>query len=327
MKPITITAKGRAQLPRVERPVIHEAATGTQGRKSGARLSCPNLSELQFHFAVFAMTMSTAFAIAGEPGVFAESPLENATAVWDMADVNGAAAENARLTVEGDVMLGVGLEGSEREASLRRGGDGLVAQFHGGYLVARQDAAEPPQLRGEAMTFCIRLCNPSGTWNVPLFARKTPDDSFGRILYPAPLNKAMVGYPHRNRIERDTAVEFLWRTTLRKERVHAKYYNNGEPTVSFKLVVDGENTLCEHPAIAEAAVFGVPDDVLGEAIAAVVVCREGDVLTESEVQRHCAAQLEDFMVPHSVQFRETLPQTDNGKVDKKSFKQTPVGTG
>ncbi len=266
MKPITITPKGRVWLPRLERPCFRQTTTISQCCEGERRLSCPNLSELHFYVAGFALMLSTAVALAGKSEVLAESPLRNATAVWDMADANGPLAENARLTVEGKVELGVGLEGMDREASLCRGGDGIVAQFDSGYLVAGKNGAEPIHLRGEKMTFCIRLRDPSGKWKVPLFARKTPDDPFGRILYPAPLNKAMVGYPQRNRIERDTAVEFMWRTTPLKERVHAKYYNNGQPTGWFKFVVDGEkkyDQVTEGDFVAGVLRLQAPLDLIG----------------------------------------------------------------
>lgn len=63
----------------------------------------------------------------------------------------------------------------------------------------------------------------------------------------------------------------------------------------------------------------MPDDVLGEAIRAFVVLDEGAELTEQEVIRACRERLENFMVPRDVMLLDELPQTDTGKVRKKSL--------
>jgi long-chain acyl-CoA synthetase len=76
-----------------------------------------------------------------------------------------------------------------------------------------------------------------------------------------------------------------------------------------------ENVLYAIPGVVEAAVVGVNDPVLGQAIKAFVVF-DGIELTEADVLRHCRAHLEDFMVPHRVEFRSELPKTSSGKVKK-----------
>jgi amino acid adenylation domain-containing protein len=76
-----------------------------------------------------------------------------------------------------------------------------------------------------------------------------------------------------------------------------------------------ENVLYSLPGVIEAAVVGVPDPILGEAIKALVVC-QGDHLTERDILSHCRAHLEDFMVPQIVEFRDELPKTESGKIKK-----------
>ena len=82
-----------------------------------------------------------------------------------------------------------------------------------------------------------------------------------------------------------------------------------------------EAVLHAHPGIAEAVVVGVPDPVLGHAIGALVI-RADPSLTEKDVIRHCAAHLEDFMVPKIVEFRTELPKTDTGKVSRRLAAET-----
>ncbi len=77
-----------------------------------------------------------------------------------------------------------------------------------------------------------------------------------------------------------------------------------------------EGILYRLPEVAEAAVVGVPDPVLGQAIKAFIVCGDGHQLAERDVLRHCAQHLEDFMMPKHVEFRDSLPKTSSGKIDR-----------
>lgn len=80
-----------------------------------------------------------------------------------------------------------------------------------------------------------------------------------------------------------------------------------------------EDVLYELPGVQEAVLVGVPDAVLGMALRAVIVRREGQPLEATEVVRHCAARLEDYMVPQQVEFRDALPKTDTGKLSRRAL--------
>ncbi|MBN1883933.1 MAG: AMP-binding protein [Candidatus Krumholzibacteriota bacterium] len=71
--------------------------------------------------------------------------------------------------------------------------------------------------------------------------------------------------------------------------------------------------------VVEAAVVGVPDEILGEAIKLFVVRREGSAIGEKDVLAHCKAHLEDFMIPSIVEFRDALPKTTTGKITTKGL--------
>jgi long-chain acyl-CoA synthetase len=78
-----------------------------------------------------------------------------------------------------------------------------------------------------------------------------------------------------------------------------------------------ENVLFAHPAVSEAVVFGVPDAVLGQKIKAVVTLKADAKATPAQLQRHCAAHLEDYLVPQVIEVVADLPRTPTGKIDKK----------
>jgi acyl-CoA ligase (AMP-forming) (exosortase A-associated) len=81
-----------------------------------------------------------------------------------------------------------------------------------------------------------------------------------------------------------------------------------------------ENVLYNLEGILEAAVVGVPDEILGQAIKAFVVLKEGIILSENDILRYCQKNLEDFMVPKYLELVETLPKTESGKIRKVGLK-------
>jgi amino acid adenylation domain-containing protein len=86
-----------------------------------------------------------------------------------------------------------------------------------------------------------------------------------------------------------------------------------------------ENCLYEIAGVREAAVIGVPDPILGATIKAVIAADPESGLTERAVIRHCAARLEDFMVPKQVEFRAELPKSENGKIARREIAEAALG--
>ena len=80
-----------------------------------------------------------------------------------------------------------------------------------------------------------------------------------------------------------------------------------------------ENVLFSLAGVAEVAVIGVPDVLLGQSVKAFVAVREGSLLDNKALQRHCAAHLEDFAIPKQIELVGELPKTSNGKIDKQAL--------
>jgi long-chain acyl-CoA synthetase len=90
-----------------------------------------------------------------------------------------------------------------------------------------------------------------------------------------------------------------------------------------------EESLYEHPDVAEAAVVGMPDPRLGEDVWAAVQLRAGAVAGESDLRAHVAARLTKFKVPTRVVILDQMPKNATGKIQKRAVKEmiaSPAGT-
>lgn len=80
-----------------------------------------------------------------------------------------------------------------------------------------------------------------------------------------------------------------------------------------------ENELCQMESVSEAAVIGVSDEILGQAIKVFIVTNPEAELLKADVMRYCQQNLEPFMMPKYVEFRKSLPKLSNGKINKRKL--------
>jgi long-chain acyl-CoA synthetase len=101
------------------------------------------------------------------------------------------------------------------------------------------------------------------------------------------------------------------------DRVKDMIVTGGENVYSAEV----ENALASHPAVAEVAVIGIPHDVWGEAVHAIVVLRPDATATADELAAHARERIAGYKVPKSIEFRtEPLPLSGALKVLKRELR-------
>jgi fatty-acyl-CoA synthase len=80
--------------------------------------------------------------------------------------------------------------------------------------------------------------------------------------------------------------------------------------------IEVEDCLYQHPAVAEAAVIGVPDEKWGETIKALVVLRPGGEATAADLIAFCRGRMAHYKCPTSIELRDALARTATGKLQK-----------
>jgi amino acid adenylation domain-containing protein len=80
-----------------------------------------------------------------------------------------------------------------------------------------------------------------------------------------------------------------------------------------------ETVLCSHPEIENAVVIPIPDDIIGNRISVIIVQMTSGKIDKEEILRHCSAKLPKYMIPEFIEFRDSLPSTSSGKVDRKKL--------
>ncbi|CAM3851137.1 acyl-CoA synthetase [Mesobacillus zeae] len=101
------------------------------------------------------------------------------------------------------------------------------------------------------------------------------------------------------------------------DRLKDMIISGGENVYSIEV----EEVLYEHPAVLEAAIIGLPDEVWGEAVCAVVVPRAGAFADENELRAFCREKLAGYKVPRKVFIEKELPRNASGKILKYQLRQ------
>jgi amino acid adenylation domain-containing protein len=144
-----------------------------------------------------------------------------------------------------------------------------------------------------------------GYWGMP--------DRTAEVLVPDPLDPKGPGHVYRTG---DLVVEGpngnLWFRGRRDSQIKSRGYR-----IELGEV---EEALLAHPAVMECAVTAVPDELVSNRIRAHVVV-QGD-LEPADLVRFCGQRLPRYMVPEAIEFREALPRTSTGKIDRRALAET-----
>jgi len=85
-----------------------------------------------------------------------------------------------------------------------------------------------------------------------------------------------------------------------------------------------EEFLYAHPKIADVQVVGVPDEKLGETVAAWIKLKTGESAAEDEIREFCRGKIAHFKIPQYVRFVEAFPMTVTGKIQKYVIRRTEI---
>jgi long-chain acyl-CoA synthetase len=156
--------------------------------------------------------------------------------------------------------------------------------------------------------------------------KAVPAGSPGEIWFKGP--NLIRGYWNKPEATAETIVDG-WLRTGDLGRLDDEGFVYVEDRAKDMVLRGGENVYCaeveaaiyEHPAVYEAAVFGVPHERLGEEVAATVFVRPGATLTVEELQAHVRERLAPFKVPSLVKLvGEALPRNPAGKILKRELR-------
>jgi O-succinylbenzoic acid--CoA ligase len=194
-------------------------------------------------------------------------------------------------------LLDAGWRGSDRLRWVLIGGAPLPARLRG-----QAEAAGLPIAETYGLT---EASSQVTTFGIPLFCTQVEISQEGEILVSGPTvaGGGMLATGDLGRWSRDGRLE----VTGRRSELIISGGENVSP-------VQVEAALESHEAVAEAMVYGAPDDEWGQAVHATVVLAGGASATEDQLRDHCTALLARFQIPKRIDFAGELPRTGSGKL-------------
>jgi acyl-CoA synthetase (AMP-forming)/AMP-acid ligase II len=164
----------------------------------------------------------------------------------------------------------------------------------------------------------VRICAEDGS--------QVPPGEIGEICVCAPW--ATPGFWKRPELDRER-LRNGWLRTGDLGRMDAEGYVFLADRKEDKIITGGfnvypaevEGTLAEHPAVAECAVFAIPDPKWGEAVSAAVTLRPGHAVDSEELIAFCREHLARFKVPKAIDLREELPKSGVGKILRRALRE------
>nr|MBN2276810.1 acyl--CoA ligase [candidate division Zixibacteria bacterium] len=156
--------------------------------------------------------------------------------------------------------------------------------------------------------------------------RELPDGESGELLIYG--NNVMLGYWNQPAETAETIRDgWLYTGDLARRDEDGFFFITGRKKEIIKTggnrvsAKEVEECILELDKVHEAAVIGIRDDLLGEAIKAVIVLREGMTADKKEIQYHCRTRLSEHKIPKYIEFMEVMPKYQSGKINKPLLKE------
>lgn len=169
------------------------------------------------------------------------------------------------------------------------------------YVVNEQGTVVPPGETGELV-----VCGPNvmaGYWEMP--------EETAAVLRSGPVPGKKFLYS--GDLFRTDAAGNLYFVSRKDDIIKVRGQRVGPAEI--------EDAICRLPGVVQAAVIGVPDPILGQAVKAFVRVQQGTAMSAADVMAFCAAHLEDFLVPKHVEFCDSLPTNAAGKIDRQELRK------